>query len=342
VKVMLTGATGFIGSHLVSRLVDRGDHLTALVRPGTDTFVLESLGVQVVRGDVRDQRAVELGVADCQVVYHLARSRGRGASARTALHSVNVEGAANVARAAVRAGVEQLVHCSSTTVYGHRIGKVRLCEDTPIKPDSPYAQSKVLGEQAVWSHAGDRLSVVVARITSVLGPRSMNWIDLFRSIAARRLRMIGPGDTHHHPADVSDIVEGLLLCGTVKGAERRTYILAGGEPILMRDMIQLIAGELDVRGRLPRTLPAGPFRLYMLLNEVVRTVADTSLPHADGVAFLLSDRILDISRARQELGYAPSVSVPEAIHRMAQWYRTRGYLPLSGSAGADSPEHALR
>ncbi len=74
-KVMLTGATGFIGSHLVSRLVKRGDQLTALVRPATDASGLESLGVKVVRGDVRDQPAVELAVADCQIVYHLARSK---------------------------------------------------------------------------------------------------------------------------------------------------------------------------------------------------------------------------------------------------------------------------
>jgi nucleoside-diphosphate-sugar epimerase len=133
---------------------------------------------------------------------------------------------------------------------------------------------------------------------------------------------------------VSDIVEGLLLCGTVKGVEGRTYILAGNEPILLRDLIRLIAEELGVSGRLPRTLPAGPFRLYLLLNDVVRAVAGTSLPRAHGVSFLLSDRILNISRARQELGYAPRVSMPQAICRTVQWYQTEGYLPLSESPAA--------
>ena len=278
----------------------------------------------MVRGDVRDQRTVEHAAAHCQLVYHLAKASS-SASGST-LQAVNVGGTANVARAALGAGVARLVHCSSVAVYGHRVGKAQFREDTAIRPDSPYAQSKALGEEAVRSHAGDRLSVIIARITNVLGSRTMSWIDFFRSIAARRLRMIGPGDIHHHPADVSDIVEGLLLCGTVKGAEGRTYILAGKEPILLRDLIQLIKEELDVRGRLPRALPAGPFRVYMLLSDVFRTVTGAGLPRAHGVAFFMSDRVLDISRARQELGYAPRVSVPEAIHRTAEWYRSQGWI----------------
>ena len=324
-KVMLTGATGFIGSHLVARLLDGGDHVRALVRPATDASDLAASGVEIVRGDIRDPAAVEHAAADCQLVYHLAKaSNGEPDST---LQAVNVGGTANVARAALRAGVARLIHCSSAAVYGHRIEKGPFREDSAIKPDSPYARSKALGEEAVRSYAGDHLPVIIVRITSVLGPRAIRWIDFFRSIAARRLRMIGPGETHHHPADVSDVVEGLLLCGTLKGAEGRTYILAGNEPILLRDLIQLVAEELGVRGRLPRTFPAGPFRFYMLLNDVVRTVAGTSLPRAHGVEFLLSDRILDISRARQELGYAPRVSVSQAIHRTAQWFRTQGYLP---------------
>lgn len=315
--------------------------MTALVRPASDASALESLGVEVVRGDVRDQRAVELAVADCQIVYHLARPKLSAALSNAALHSINVEGTANVARGAARAGVERLVHCSSTAIYGHWIREGPFREDSPIRPDSPYAQSKALGEEAVRFHAGDHLPVVVARITTVLGPGSRGWIDLFRSVAARRLRMIGPGATHHHPADVSDIVEGLLLCGSVKGAEGRTYILAGNEPVLLRNLIQLIAEELDVRGNPPRMLPAAPFRLYLLLNDVVRTVAGTGLPRANGVTFHLSNRILDISRARQELGYSPRVTLPQAIHRTAEWYRTQGYLPLSGTPAAGSAKHAL-
>ncbi len=113
----------------------------------------------------------------------------------------------------MRAGVERLVHCSTTAIYGHRVRTAPIHEGTPPRPESHYAQSKALAEEAVRSHTGDRLPLTIARITTVLGPRSRSWIDLFRSIAAHRLRMIGPGNTHQHPADVSDIVEDFCCVG---------------------------------------------------------------------------------------------------------------------------------
>lgn len=335
-NVLVTGATGFIGSHLVSRLLTRGDNVRVLVRTGTDASELGA-GVEVVRGDVTDAAAVARAVEGRQVVYHLAKAPG--GSSKKALEQVNVIGTSHVARAAARANVERLVHCSSTAVYGHQPNKgPPLSEDAAIRPDSPYARSKALAEEAVWSYA-ERLPVVVARITSVLGPRARGWLSLFRSVRSGRFRLIGTGNGYHHPADVSDVVEGLVLCANTQVARGRTYVLAGPESTSLRAMIQLIREGLSVDGPSPRALPASVFRCYLALNQLV-DMAGITLPRTDSIAFLLSDRILDISRARRELGYAPQVGIRQAIHRTVQWCYAEGFLPAKESRDAGSAAHA--
>jgi nucleoside-diphosphate-sugar epimerase len=315
-SVLVTGATGFIGPHLVQRLVGAGERVAALVRPETDASRLLAMGVEVVRGDVRDPVAVPRAVAGRRIVYHLARVRGSDARV---LAAVNGEGTANVARAAAAAGVERIVHAGSASVYGHIVPGSFVGEDAPPRPDSAYGRSKLLGERALLG-AGSAVAVV-ARIPTVLGPGANAWRAIFTSIEARRFRMIGAGDNRLHLVDVAEVVEGLLLCGDTPGIEGRIYNLGGPEPIRLREMVQLIAQEIGIEGGGRRPLPAAPFRLYHRLSEVTSRIAGIGLPRAAGVAFLLTDRVLDISRARRELGYAPRVGPRETIRRTAEWIR---------------------
>ena len=296
-KVLVTGATGFIGRHLVQRLLREGYRLRALVRLETDSGWLDAHGVEVVRGDVCNAHVVECVVGGCQVIYHLAARTSHGNQSVKDTYPVNVEGTANVARAALKAGVHRLVLASTTGVYGFTPNR-EINELTKVNPYSAYTISKVQAERLVLSHhERDGLPVVIARITSVFGPGYKTWIPLFQAIAAGQFRMLGSGDNYRHPGEVSDIVEGLFLCGTVKGIEGRTYLFAGNEPILLRDMIQLIQGELRAPA-LKRAFPAMPLRLYKLLNEVVRACGGERLPRFDRVRFFLTDEIFDLSRAR--------------------------------------------
>jgi nucleoside-diphosphate-sugar epimerase len=325
-NVLVTGATGFIGQHLVKRLVQEGYRVRGLIRPVTDASPLDALGVEIVRGDVRDPGVVDCAIADCQLVFHLAARTSHGNLPAKDLYSINVGGTANVARAAVKAGVTRLVFASTARVYGI-IKNRRVDEHTPVKPDSAYPESKVRGEQILLSYyTRHGLPVVIARITSVFGPGSKSWLGLFQAIASGRFRLIGRGENYHHPADVSDTAEGLLLCGTVRGIEGRTYIITGDQAVPLRQMIRLIEDELGISVS-RRALPSFPLRLYELLNRAVRVFADVRLPRFDRVEFFLNDRIFDQSRARDELGYTPKVGLQEAIHRMAEWYLQQGYLP---------------
>lgn len=323
-KVLVTGATGFIGSHLVERLLERGDEVTAFVRASADATRLVTKGVNIVVGDVREERDVERAAKGSRLVYHLARAKAHGTRPMSEVRAVNVDGTANVARAATRSGVERIVYSSSAAVYGSRVRRKPVAEDDLPNPDSPYARSKAMSEDALREHAG--VPLVIARVTAVLGPGSRSWLPILRSVAARRLRLIGNGTNWHHPADVSDIVDGLILCGTEAVAAGRIYNLAGGEPITVGDMIGLVAAELQIEGDPPSAVPAAPFDLYLWVNRIADRVAGVRLPRVDSVAFLTSDRILDLSRAENELGYTPRVGVRQAVARTAEWCRSEGLL----------------
>lgn len=318
----MTGATGFIGSRLVRRLIDESFDVRALVRPATDASALKSLGVKIARGDMRHRDDVERAVTDCECVFHLAKPSPRDPSPREATVSV----ATNVAKAAVHAGVKRVVFASTTTVYGV-VRNREMTELTPAKPYSPHAKSKLAAERVLLScYESDGLGVVIARISSVFGPGVTSWRGLFQAVATGSFRLIGSGNNYYQPGDVSDVVEGLFRCGTVPGIEGRTFIITGDEPVRLREMIVFIQESFGVTN--PNApLPVAPLRAYKLINDISSMLSSRQLPRMDRVELFMSDRSFDLSRARNELGYEPRVSVKETIQRTVDWYREQG-LPI--------------
>lgn len=334
-RVTLTGATGFIGGHLLDRLLADGHHVTAVVRNPPDIPLLKARGVTAVRGDVGDSPSLERAMMGSEVAFHLARAKAHGSRPRE-VFEVNVDGTRNVARAAVKAGVARLVHCSSFAVYGSRTGLVD--ENSPLRPDSEYGRSKVRGESVLTKECAGRVAPVIARITAVLGPRCMSWLPLFRSAASGRLRLVGDGSNMHHPADVSDIVDGLVRCAFVPGAAGNTYNLASAEPVSIAELRSIMAEAAnDMRsssdgaamkgvGRQPRPYSRVVLDLYYHLGRASDKLLGLRPPLFESVVFLTGDRVLDITRARRELGYDPKFGVREAARRTAEWYRREGAL----------------
>ena len=249
-NVLVTGASGFVGRHLVERLAADGAQVRALVRPGTNPAWLEALGAQVRRGDIGDAHSVQRVAEECQVVFHLAaKTEALGPLSRHDVQVANVQGTENVVRAALRAGVQRFVFCSSVSVYGRIVRNRLIDERTETDPDSPYGESKRLGEQLVLAaREREGLPGVVARLSTVWGPGTTSWLGLFRTIAAGHFRVIGDGANHHHIADVVDVIEGLLLCASVKGVEGRTYILAGREAVPLNTLVDIIGAEVGATG----------------------------------------------------------------------------------------------
>jgi nucleoside-diphosphate-sugar epimerase len=325
-KVLVTGATGFVGSHLAEALVGAGCEVRALARPSSDTSLLTALDIEIAQGDITDVAAVEHAVKGCRLVYHLAAKTSHARLSRSQYYMVNVRGTENVAYAAIKADVERMIYCSSSGIYG-AIKASPVDENTPPNPNSAYGKSKLSGEQVVRSyHEREGLPVVIARITSVFGPRSVpNWVGLFRAVATGRFRLIGTGENHCHLGYISDVVDGIRQCGDVRGIEGKSYIITGNEPVTVKEFVGMIAQKLGVPTSFG-SLPAGPFRVFNDFAQIVYILFGIEIPYSRRCEFFLTDAVYNISKAQKELGYSPKVSMQEGIQQSVKWYREKGYL----------------
>ncbi len=318
-KVLVTGATGLIGSHLIEVLIKEGYDIRSFAEKSRDTSWLENLGVEIVWGDIRDAETVEQSVKGCQQVYHLAGKVSQPGISPHEYYAVNVEGTQNVARACLKADIERLVYGSSTGVYG-TIRHSPVDEKTPSHPDSPYRQSKWMAEQAVLSYYHDEgLPVVSARLTSVTGARAYDWSDLLQAISNGHFRAIGTGDNYYHTVDVFDVVQGLICCANTKNIEGECYLIAGEKPIQLKELLKLMAQELGVVG-VGDGVPSAPFQAFSNLTHFVYRSFGIQIPYGNRYELFLTNKVLSITKAQKELGYSPKVSIAESIHNMVNWY----------------------
>lgn len=323
--VLVTGATGFIGSHLVEALRAEGQEVRALARSTSDTGRLDALGVDVLRGDLLDAATVKRAVAGCTQVYHLAGKMIHPPALRQVYFTTNVDGTRNVARACLEAGVTRMVYVSSAGVYG-LIDRPPVNENSPVNPSSAYRESKWRAEQVVRAHhEKDGLPAAILRVPGVLGPRSFAMLGLMRAIASGNFRIIGDGENHDHLGYVSDIVSALRLSADTPGVEGNCYLVAGEEAISVNDLVRMIATELGATCS-PTHLPSALYRAYNAASEATYRVLGRELPGVHRYSLFLADKILDISKAKRDLGYRPAVSTREGVHNMVTWYRENNYI----------------
>lgn len=307
-------------------LIENGYLVKAFARESSDVSSLRSLDVQIVCGDIRDFAAVQKAVGGCEQVYHLAAATSWRKPDKQEYYMVNVEGTANVARAALKVGVERLVYASTVGVYGTSPNSP-VDESTRVEPDSFYRESKLAGEEKALAWCRKGLPVVIARLATVFGPGSLRWLGLSRAIWAKRLRFIGSGSNHVHDVYISDVVDGLSRCGELKQAAGKTYILAAQQPATVKQLIDTIAQQLEVDPP-SRRLPATPFLVFRRLAAIGSRRLGFELPLSRRYNLFLENRVFSISKAERELGYEPHISMQDGIEKTIAWYRETGRLPF--------------
>ena len=327
-KVLVTGATGFTGGHLARHLLRQGYAVAALVRPASLAKAewLKAAGVELHPGDLADAGAVHRACGGCEVVFHIAATYREAGQSDAAYIRVNVDGTRHVLEGARAAGARRVVHCSTGGVHGH-IEHPPANEDAPLAPGDVYQRTKLQAEQLAARFGRERgLDVVVARPIGIYGPGDMRFLKMFRGIARGRFPMLGRGDVFYHLTYIDDLVRGLELCGTVPAAAGRTYILAGPRYTTLKDLIGLVAKEMGTGP--PRVhLPVWPVWLAGALCEAVCVPLKIEPPlYRRRVDFYRKSRAFDTTRARQELGYNPTIDLEDGIHLTAQWYRSKGLL----------------
>ena len=333
-RVLVTGASGFIGKNLAAELVSRGYAVRCLIRPSSDRSFLETLGVSFAEGDLLDPPSLLRALDGISTVYHLAATvRPEAALYRRdgfahACFSVNVDGSGNLAAACAAKGVRKLVHYSSVASSGP--GTAVKETDDP-RPFSTYGRSKLAGEKRVLSLCREAgLHVVVIRPGMVYGPHSTAWLPLFRLVSAGLSLSIKDTEVTPPVCYVGNLVEATMLLAE-KGEAGGIYFMADESRPFDRT-VHLVSDALG-RRRGPRNIavPRGLLSAGLAVKETVESAIGAEL-FPFRIVFnseLLSAMPLrwgcDTSRL-DNLGYLRRFGAEEGIRLTADWFRLNGFL----------------
>lgn len=322
--ILITGGLGFLGSHLSSRFSAEGEAIRILARP-SGAEITDSPH-EIVRGDIRDPDAVDRAVSGAEVVVHLVSNFRKGGSDDKDARAVNVDGTRNVLAACSRHGVRQLIHCSTIGVHGSVL-EIPANEETPFNPLDLYQETKVEAEQEVWRHHRETgLPVTVIRPISMFGPGDRRMLKLFRLIKKRRFVMVGNGDALFQPAYIDDVVDAFRLCLRNERSVGEAFIVGGDEYLPLRELVALIAAELEVPP--PRLrLPLRPVLALADLCERLCVPLGIEPPlHRRRVSFFQNQRAFSVDKARRILGFAPRMSLRNSVRTTIGWYQQQGWL----------------
>jgi dihydroflavonol-4-reductase len=335
-RVFVTGASGFIGGALASRLLESGDQVVGLARSDAAAEKVAARGAEVARGDLLDEKSLAAGMVGCDLAYHVAGMNAHCPSDPEMMLRVNVAGAEAAVRAAARAGVDRLIYTSSAAALGEPAGTVGT-EDCTHRGSylSVYDRSKHEGEQAVFAAAAETgVEAVAVNPSSVQGPPRAggNGAILIAYLNGKLPVFV---DTHVSVVDIDDCVEGHLLAAE-RGASGRRYVL-NGATLDSLEALAIVSELSGVRERV-RMIPAPAARAAASIVEAAyRLRRKTPSVCRARVRTILHGHRYDGSRATRELGleYTP---VAHTFARTIEWAVEAGLvtrpLPFAQPAAA--------
>jgi len=325
VKALVTGATGFVGSHLVEELVQRGHEVHCLVRRTSNLQWLKGLPVRLVYGDVASKESLGAAVAEKDYIYHVA-GVVQGKS-QWAFDRANFYGTVNLLRACWRynAGVRRFVLVSSLSAGGPSGRRRPVREEDPPHPVSLYGKSKWKAEQAAGEFIG-RLPLTIVRPPAIFGPRDRGMYPFFRMLKKGIVVLIA-GERKANFVYVKNVVAGTILAGEAEVAAGQTYYIAGERAYTWREFAETAA---RVAGRAVRQIvvPAGAVRAVGAFNSVAAALTGNAkmLDWQKSREILQPYWLCDTSKAKRELGYQPTYSLEQGLTETIRWYEEEGWL----------------
>src|ERR1700730_3395893 len=321
-RVLITGATGLLGGHLIKQLQQRGETIRALVLPVENADKLVKQGIQVVRGDITDASTLGPAVKDVELVFHLAGMMGVWRPLAE-YRLVNVCGSENLYKAAQQAGVRRFVHTSSHTVYGLGHGRF-LTENDPLRPDAdPYSLSKAEGDRLMrrFMLTSD-VETVILRPGTFFGPGDrLHFGRMAQKMKNGKGVIIGRGDNALPFCYVTDVVQGFLLAAYHEEAPGNVYNITNDRPLTQLEIFNAIADA--VGGVRPtRHLPYLPIFFGAIVAEkgVARLTHTKPIVKRSRPLMFGSDTRHSAEKARRELGFEPKVALHEGIKLAAEWF----------------------
>jgi dihydroflavonol-4-reductase len=330
-KVLVTGASGFVGSAVARALLARGHKVTALVRASSPRTNLDGLPLDIALGDMTDQASVEAAAKGARYLFHVAADYRIWARDPEEIVRANREGTGAVMRAALAAGVERIVYTSSVATLGTAPGADKNApadENHPLTPQTAvgaYKRSKVIAERLVEQMVAEAgLPAVIVNPSTPIGPRDVKPTPTGRIIVEAAMgRTPAFLDTGLNLAHVDDVAEGHLLA-LDKGVIGERYIL-GGQDVALRQMFADIA-ELAGRKAPTVELPRGPlYPLARIFEAVAQVTGKEPMLTVDALNMSKRRMFFTSAKAEAQLGYSAR-PYREAIADAMAWFREHGYI----------------
>ncbi len=316
----ITGGTGFIGSHLVERLLAKGYTVRCLVRDPKKPGYLAHLPVELYYGDLFSTSVLEQAIRGVDYVYHVA---GVVASkTKEGFYRGNRDATRNIIEAAARVNpsLKKFIHISSLAAVGPGEDMVPVDETTPYHPITTYGKSKMEAEREVLKFSGT-LPITIVRPPAVYGPRDPATFDFFKTIYGGLEPIVGFSDKYVTLVHSSDLVSGIILAGESSTSAGQTYFL-GSEKIYSWNEIgtvtKTVMGKKALRIRLPEPL------VYAVAATVGFFASFGSKPSVlnfeKGRDMVQGNWTVDVSKAKRELGFKQEMDLAEGVRQTVKWY----------------------
>jgi 2-alkyl-3-oxoalkanoate reductase len=322
--VFVTGATGFLGGALAQKLAEEGAQVRALARsPEKAGFIRDVPGIDIVQGDVTDADRMHALIPGCDYVFHAAAAFGNWDDQRR----VNVEGTRHVMQVAAAAQVERVVHVSSIAVYGyHRAGHITEEQPVPATLREPYSATKAEAEAVVREVAAEHgSSYAIIRPGMIYGPRSEQWtFTMFRVARRRPVIWIGDGSGSTFPIHIDDVVDLMLVLATHPNAHNQTFNGVHHQPVTWREFLlhyARMAGHQRWFG-----IPPGLMSVLARIAAALAPATSQAKAAPEAIRGLQAQGVIDMSKARNLLGWEAQIDLPTGIQSCAPYLREKGLL----------------
>lgn len=329
--VLITGGTGFIGSCLARRLLARGDRVRLLSLINTPTEAenaadLTSRGAELIQGSVSDRALHGRALEGVHTVHHVAAAMREADISDERFWDINLAATQDLVLSSRAFGVRRFVYCSTMGVTGDVRGRV-VDESAPYRPKDIYTRTKAAAEEWVLREAANsEMALTAVRPADVYGPGDRRLLKLFRMIRRGTFFYLGSGTGYRHMIFIDDLVDGMIAAQERDTAVGEVFLLAGPAPVRLRDLVTMIAEELQVKP--PRLkLPYRPVWLVSAVVEAICRPFGIQPPiYPRRVDFYAHDYQFDTTKARTRLDFLPKVDVLEGVRNTIAAYRAGGLL----------------
>jgi dihydroflavonol-4-reductase len=327
-RYLITGATGFIGPHLIKKMVSMGHECRCLVRPKSDAELLKKLDVELMEGDITNAESLKGIVEGIDCVVHMATlgHMSNFKATEEMFTRINVDGTKNIMKEAIRAGAQKVVHCSSVAAMGIS-SEVPATEESLCNPHHPYGRSKLTAEKEVLHMVSEHaLPAVIVRFSMVYGPG--DWRDMLKLTRMAKKGLfpkVGNRPKLTPLIHVDDAVEGLLLASE-KGRIGQVYLLTNQNSMPFDNIRKTLQKALGVK-RLPLYVPEWMALFMASLSEKIFSLMGRVPPVSrKNIESMLTDRVFSIEKAKRELGFEPKIDPVEGLKQTVAWYQRQGWV----------------